>query len=230
MTKVLLFASLLIFTSTCTSYIRTLEKIKNNKHCSECESYLNEVLIPQLNSCVTQLDSFKDCKFDKDEFDKHESCFLGMNKKILEGLIGSSYDYSVKNSHAGFLFSPNYSYLNNRLVDIDHLSVSKFQNHNIACLDCYSVYQKIYDEEKIKKMSFEEFHERYKGCFYGKTSDFLVSKLNLQDKIKEGKYQHSYNKYVLLGRDTHYLNFLFYADHKMEDISPVDSIVNRVIK
>jgi len=217
---------------TCTSSKRALEKVKYNGHCAECEYYINKVLIPQLESCTSNMDDWEDCKFDRDEFYLYGSCLHGMKKEVVENLLGKDNFFWCKkktSAQPSFLFTLNY-YLNDRLVEITNFDYFRSNNSNIACLGCDLVYEKIRNKERLKRMSFEEFHERYKGCFYGKTSDFLVSKLNLQDKIKEGSYQHSFNKNVLLGRDTHYLNFLFYADNKMVDISPVDSITNRVIK
>jgi hypothetical protein len=154
-----------------------------------------------------------------------------MKKEILEELLGEnrSFFYTVKDrAQEGYLFTLNY-YLNDRLTGITNFDYFRANNSNIDCLGCDLMYKKISNEERLKRMSFEEFHERFKGCFYAKTSDFLKSKLNLEEKIKEGRYQHSYNKHVILGRDTHNLKFLFYADNKMVDISPVDSILNRVI-
>jgi|GEM_PF-6984149 len=216
---------------TCTSSKGTIEKLESNNQCDECSIYIHQKLIPQLQSCGTQLDSHKDCKFDRDEFYLYGSCLHGMKKEILEELLGEnrSFFYTVKDrAQEGYLFTLNY-YLNDRLTGITNFDYFRANNSNIDCLGCDLMYKKISNEERLKRMSFEEFHERFKGCFYAKTSDFLATKLNLEKKINEGTYQHSYNKHILLGRDTHYLNFLFYADNKMVDISPVDSIVNRVI-
>jgi len=198
--------------------------------CDECIDYIRKELAPQIENCIRLSDSYDACKFDIERINKFGSCLLGMKKNEIEDLIGNYYWRHVKNrDDMGKVINLIYYEGNQRLVGIREIIPSNL-NKSVTCLDCSMIYGKIRTKSRIKKMSFEEFHERYKGCFYGKTSDFLVSKLNLQDKIKEGKYQHSYNKYVLLGRDTHYLNFLFYADHKMVDISPVDSIMNRVIK
>ena len=143
-------------------------KVEQNYHCAECEYYINQILIPQLESCKYDMDSLNQCKFDSDLFVKNASCFYGMKKKVLENLIGANYWYSVKKRK----YSPGrfvYGIQSNRLIEIWNVNNSnELQNSNVRCLDCDTLYEKIRKGERLKRMDFEEFHERYKGCFYGK--------------------------------------------------------------
>jgi hypothetical protein len=217
---------MLVLITACTSSKRTQEKIKHNGHCSECEIYIVEKLIPQLESCDYDMDSREDCKFNKEEFEKHASCFLGMKKEVLENLIGADYGYSVKeraNSSTLLWFKYNRFNENTRLIEILNLNASRILDSNVACLDCDKVYANIRVGHRLKKMRFEEFHERYKGCFYGKQTAFLIENLGLKDRIEEGEdYNYSYNKKVQLGKDIYTINFLFYPGERLIDLRLID--------
>lgn len=207
-------------------------KVVQNYHCNECEHYINQILIPQLESCKYDMDSLSQCKFDSDLFVKNASCFYGMKKKVLENLIGANYWYSVKKrKHSpGRLFNLVYGIQSERLIEIYNVSnLSELQNSNVKCLNCDLLYEKIRKGDRLKKMDFDEFHERYKGCFYGKVLPQLVASLNLQNQIKEDDFNYSYNKIIRLGKNEVLVNFLFYPGEKIIDIRVVDSISNMVI-
>jgi len=203
MTPKLELISLILLMSTCTISRQIFDKIKYNGHCVECVQYINQKLIPQLESCANDIDDYEDCKFDRKEFEKHGSCFLGMKKGVLENLIGTDFGYKV-NDRAQYvtLFWFKYNSTNNRLIEIVNVDALNMKNSNLACLECEKVYEQIRNGKRLKKMNFTEFHELYKGCFYGKSPSQLIPKLELRNRIEENLKHYSYNKPLILGRYT----------------------------
>ena len=223
MTRLFCFLFLLIVISTCTTTQKRVVKVEQNFHCEECDYYINQILIPQIKSCKFDMNSYEDCKFDRDLFAKNASCLLGMKKHVLERTIGTNYYYSVKNYGDGIsLFGLIYSINNTRLIEIFNVDIASQRHSNIPCLDCDDIYEKIRNGERLKKMSFEEFHERYKGCFYGKLTQQLIPSLDLTDRIEEPDHYYSYNKTVQLGKSAKKINFLFYAGERVVDIRLVN--------
>ena len=230
MTRHFYFLLLLLCSSACTTSQKVILKVEQNYHCDECEHYINQVLIPQLKTCNMDMDSWESCKFDSDLFASKSSCLLGMKKQVLNNLIGLDFFVSAKNSRSsGALFWFVFSAQNNRLIEIVNVDIAKQRKSNVRCLDCDTLYKKIKNAEAFRNMSFEKFHERYKGCFYGKLREDLVVSLNFTDQIKETNHYYSYNKTIQFGNKNHEINFLFYPGERIVDISPVDSIGNRVI-
>jgi hypothetical protein len=207
-------------------------EIENNKHCGECYDYIYKTLIPQLKTCGLEvgekLESFENCKFDNRAIKEYGSCILGMKKDNLEALIGDQYWYSIKGrAQASRVFDLKYNASNQRLIEINLLNDDVSINRTIPCFGCDDVYEKIRTKDKLKKMSFAEFHERYKGCFYGKQPNYLALKIDLEDKIAEDNYHFSYNKEIFLGKESHQLNFLFYPGGRMVDISHTADVLGR---
>ena len=152
MTRLVLLVGLITIV-TCTYSKRTLDKIKDNKHCEECDQYIYQVLIPQLESCTYNMDAWEDCKFDRDEFEKYGSCFVGMKRERLEDLLGKegSFGYSVKDrAQDSYLFWFDYYYQNNRLIEIVNVNDVNVRNSNIACLGCDQMYEKIRSKKRLK--------------------------------------------------------------------------------
>ena len=232
MNKVLFYILFLISTCTCVSPNRVNDKLDVYEQCKECDEYIHYKLIPQMKTCVLglgeKLDSLEDCKFNRAEMKKYASCLLGMKRDSLVKLIGSQYWYSVKGrAQASSVFDLKYNDNNQRLIEIDLLNDESSINATVGCLECDNTYKKIKRGEQFNEINYQQFVGRNKGCFYGKTPPYLVSKLGLEEKIEEDNYHFSYNKEVLLGRDRHELNFLFYPGQRMVDISPADSVLNR---
>ncbi len=197
--------------------------------CQECKDYLLNELRPQMESCGTfateelLLESWEDCKYDREQIKKYGGCLFGMRQDDVESIMGPgpSYSWRVKNK-GNHMTKLRLTYNKDRLIEVSSLEVGSALNHQVPCMGCEDIYKDISSAEKIKSMNFQSFTEKYKGCFYGRLESYLKDQLALGEKTEEYNYHFSYTKTIELKDSEHKVKFIFAPTTKMVEMKVVE--------
>ena len=174
----------------------------SSSFCKECNDYIIKILKPQLANCGSFekkrpkfLESVEECNFDSKKFRTHFSCLAGKKKSLVDSILGEgpyySYSCNCPSQHNTVIYLELFYSKHNRLYGSS--LVSNPTNEFVSCLECESLYEKIALGKRIKLRNLHKLIELHGGCFYGKTLDFLLNKLNISKAIViEDNFQYKF--------------------------------------